>query len=693
MNNAPSNFKVRLANILGNFPDTTKYEEQQKALEKEFNELLEFENSEELQKYRQLKEYIESPEFEQRKKEINAQRYEDTEAYQKEKRFNELTRDKEIKNYLKVNDSDELVHYKKMQESHELKRYYDLGNFFESDEFEEFKKNLEEERNQKEKEYKETLKKHNALRKKYKWFFDFENSDELSFYNQFKDSEKLQNYKDLEEEVKNTDFSQLKKDYKRQKKEALQKLKEEIKEEKKLSKKGEDSEESHKLDELRERVNSSEFKKEWEEAENIDHKNSPEYQKYNQLQELKNDEELKRFWKIANSKTLKKYQQFKDSPEIEEFNKLNEQVNSEEFQKIPEEIEKRKFENTQEFQEYKEYQELKKSSDIKRVLKFEKSPNFKLYNETKDSEKLKEYFDLKDYVESEDFKKEKEYYKTKDKFKLSDEYQQLLEYKDLKNSENIQWYLKNIDSPKFDFFRNWDRTFYDDFSKGSLDREKWLTTYYWGKTLLQESYVQTNDKHFITDGDNISIDNGNLEIVTKQQEVEGKAWHPGFGFYPKKFQYTSGLINTGQSFRQLYGIFSAKVKVDSASKVKHSFWMVADKISPEIDVFNLNGRRSDKPELKYYWGDIKDTKNVKISRKKVSGVNLSKDYYIFTLEWNKDEIVWKINGIPVKKQKQGIPDQPMYMIFNSGLEKEIDSSELPVSMYIDWVEAYQKKSE
>jgi len=646
MNNAPLNFRVRLATLLGSFPDTAKYEEEQKALERAYNELLEFEKSEEFQRYSQLKEFIESPEFEQRKKEINAQRYEDTEAYQKEKRFNELSRDKAIRNYLKISESDELAHYNRMQESHELKRFYDLGNFFESDEFSEFKNNLNEEREKKEKEYKETLKKFKQLRKKYQWFFDFKNSEDLAFYNQFKESEKLQHYNNLKEEIKNTDFGRLKKEYKQKKK---------------------------------------------EQPESLDYKESPEYKKYEELQSLKNDQELKRFWKIERSKVLKKYQQLKDSPEIKDFEELSDYVTSDEFKQIPYELEKMKFENTQEYKEHQEYQQLKKSDDIKKVLAFEKSPKFKLYNETKDSDILKEYFDLKDYIESDEFKKEKEYYKTKDKFKLSDEYQQYLEYNKLKNSDNIQWYNKNVDSPKFDFFRNWHRSFYDDFSNGSLDREKWITGYYWGKTLLKDSYVQTDDRHFITDGDNISFENGNLRILTKQEDVKGKAWHPSFGFYPKEFHYTSGMINTGQSFRQLYGVFSAKVKIDSNAPVQHSFWMIADKISPEIDVFYINGKKSDKPEMKYYCGDINDKKNVKISSKKV-GINLSKDYYIFTLEWNPEEIIWKVNGIPVKKQKSEIPDQPMYMIFNSGLDKDIDDSYLPASMYIDWVEAYQEKN-
>jgi beta-glucanase (GH16 family) len=73
----------------------------------------------------------------------------------------------------------------------------------------------------------------------------------------------------------------------------------------------------------------------------------------------------------------------------------------------------------------------------------------------------------------------------------------------------------------------------------------------------------------------------------------------------------------------------------------------------------------------------------------LKGPDFSKDFYIFSLEWTPEELRWKINGVTVKKETQGIPDQPLYLIFNSGLQDQIDHTKLPGQMEIDWVVAYQ----
>ena len=73
-------------------------------------------------------------------------------------------------------------------------------------------------------------------------------------------------------------------------------------------------------------------------------------------------------------------------------------------------------------------------------------------------------------------------------------------------------------------------------------------------------------------------------MVTKKESVDGKVWDTQYGFIPRKFDYTSGLISSGQSFRQLYGKFEAKVKVDSEANLTHAFWMVGESVAPQIDI-------------------------------------------------------------------------------------------------------------
>ena len=600
MNNILLKIRFSLLSKLGMLPKTSVVEEKEQQILDEYKSLKAIENSDEMKRFQDLHEFVHSDEFKQRKKEINSQKYEDTEAYKKEQRLNELSKDPLIKTYLKVKDSNELEHYNQMKNSTELNSFHELDSFFNSSALKDFKAELEEKRKAKKKAYHDTLKKYRKLQKKYKWFYDFHNSEELAFYEQFTNSGKL------------------------------------------------DDEQS------------------------------------------KKDPEVKRFNKIANSSKLKRYNDVKDSKEIKDYEELHDYVNSAEFKNIPDEIEKLVYKNTQEYENQKEYEKLKKSKEIKDALKFENSKKYELYTTALASDKLKEYNELKDYVESDDFKKTKEYMNTKDKFKLSDEYKDLQEYKQLGNSDKIKWYYKHKDDKKFDFYKKWRNTFFDDFDKTELDNEKWLTQYYLGKKFLKEGYSQATDQQLFTNGENLNIGNSILTILTQKEEANGKIWHPRFGFYPTKFQYTSGLINTAESFRQQYGIFRAKIKIDNGYPLKHGFWMVPDRISPEIDIFSFDKKSPRKVNLNNYWGEFNAQERVGIEKSTLSGPDFSNDYYIFSLEWKPGQLLWKINGITVKKTTKGVPEEPLYMIINSGVQADTDEDKLPGKMHIDWVEAYQE---
>lgn len=66
------------------------------------------------------------------------------------------------------------------------------------------------------------------------------------------------------------------------------------------------------------------------------------------------------------------------------------------------------------------------------------------------------------------------------------------------------------------------------------------------------------------------------------------------------------------------------------------------------------------------------------------------DFYIYSLEWNKDKLVWKVNGVPVCSSTQGVPHMPMYVNLNSSLYKDVNGSVLPAELEVDWVRCYQE---
>jgi len=247
----------------------------------------------------------------------------------------------------------------------------------------------------------------------------------------------------------------------------------------------------------------------------------------------------------------------------------------------------------------------------------------------------------------------------KKRFEKTEMFKELQEYDKLAKDEDIVWYFKVKDSDKFDVLKNRKLIFSDEFEGDRLDKNKWLTNYYWGDKLLKDNYTVGNDLQAYTENENFEIQNSLLKIITKPRKKEGKVWSAD-GFKIKEFDYTSGIINTGESFRQKYGTFSAKVKLGNPS-AKSAFWMLADKITPHVNVC-----RTGKGKVTFEYFASADKK-----AKSTIGSKYAKDFYIYTLEWTPDKLVWKVNDVEAFTQTTDVPQEPMYMVFSGGLDKPI----------------------
>lgn len=618
MSNSGLKSKFSIYAKMGLIPKTSVLEEKEKNLRKEFEAFNEYKNSDELARFKELEAFVTSPEFETIKKEINAQKFPGSEPYKKEQEYKKLKKSKRIKTYYQVKDSQELKDFISLSGSDKLANYESLKQFFESPEFDEFKKSLVQQKQDKTQQIKDKIAKYKTLKKKYKWFFKLQKSKALADFKALDGSSELEQFYSLKKEVEN---------------------------------------------------------------------NAEDKDKIKQFKSISKSPRIKKYFKFKDSDKYKKYLDLEGSDVINDFLALDNEVNSSEFKKQSEDLKNLTFENTEEYKKLQEYKQLKKSPEIKQFFKFKNSEKFAIYSELEGSQEIANFEDLERYIQSDEFANEKKYLKTKDKFKLSDEYKQQQEYLELKNSDKIKWYFKLEKSNIFDEIKNWELTFEDQFDGQKLDTGKWQTGYFWGKTILEDDYVQANERQFFTD-DNIILDHGNLKIVTQHQKVNGRVWHPVTGFYPKEFDYTSGLINTAQFFRQKHGLFKAKIKVDHSYPVHHAFWLRGEKITPEIDIFKYCRKSNSKLEIANYWSEqnaIKENKSV------VSGLDFSKDYFIYSLEWTENKITWKINDFVVHQQTKGLPEEPMYLILSSGITKE-GEPKLPSHMVADWVKVYKKAS-
>jgi beta-glucanase (GH16 family) len=213
-----------------------------------------------------------------------------------------------------------------------------------------------------------------------------------------------------------------------------------------------------------------------------------------------------------------------------------------------------------------------------------------------------------------------------------------------------------------------------------------MTNYYWGDKLLKDTYALPGDKHLYTKGGNIEISGSVLKIITKKESVSGKAWDPVMGFKMVDFNYTSGLVSTGKSFRQKYGKVRAKIRM-SGAPVRQAMWLVGDNILPHIDVAKI-----EKGKIFYgnWWGNIAEKGGVRKKVVKKGAGKFISDFFIYSVEWSPDKITWKINEKVVLTQTQGIPQDPMYLVLSAGVTDVVTDHQLPAVMEVDWVKIYKK---
>ncbi|MEN8229450.1 MAG: family 16 glycosylhydrolase [Bacteroidota bacterium] len=363
---------------------------------------------------------------------------------------------------------------------------------------------------------------------------------------------------------------------------------------------------------------------------------------------------------------LQAYKDYESSDDLKHYLELEKEVTSSDFSRRKKKILKAKYKTSEAFRKEVRYDQLQKR--------------------LKGDEKSAELNELEEYINSEEFIKQKQFLTMKpaERYETTEEYQKEDEYQTLKKSEKVTWYYKTKKKFPFKEIEKWDLTFEENFKGGKLDRERWMTRYFWGDKTMDSSFVLEDDKSFITDGDNIELYDNKARIITKPAKTEGLAWRAEQGFVREDFDFTSGLISTSNSFKQKYGIFKAKVKMAGGS-VAQSFWMVSETMLPHIDVARFeNG----KLYSNYFWGGGNSPHK---SLSKTGGAKYADEYFIFTLEWTPNKLVWKINDKVFKTQTSGLPQEEMSLNFSANLKKDASESGLPAAMEIDWIRVYKLK--
>jgi beta-glucanase (GH16 family) len=450
----------------------------------------------------------------------------------------------------------------------------------------------------------------------------------------------------------------------------------------------ENSEELKRLLELEKEVNSQGFAAKKKEILSRKYKGTEEYAKEKEFKRLEKSKPIRNYFQVKDSKALEEYKSFLDSDLKKRIEELEAFVKSDAVAKAKANLSPKEYKSSEEAAKEKEYIQLIKSPRTKKNKKFESSNAYREYKRIEESDTLKRFKELKEYINTEKFKEVKDYMNLpgKKKYILSDEYKKETEYIELKDSDKIQWYFKTKKKYPFAEVEKWDLVMEESFESAAPDPKKWIHRYLSAEKLLGKPYVLADDLHAFTDGKNIEIISNHLSIVTKPEKAKSFTWSPLTGFTEKEFDYTSDILASSKDVNFKYGLFKAKVKIGS-SGVTQAFSLMAGQMLPHIDVFRYD---RNKLSAGSFWKNG-SKEGISKSVDKTGGSRYTRDFFIYSLEWEPGKMTWKINDVPFKVQTQNIPESNMHLVFNSSLKKHSKIMGLPSKMEIDWIRVYTAK--
>ena len=183
--------------------------------------------------------------------------------------------------------------------------------------------------------------------------------------------------------------------------------------------------------------------------------------------------------------------------------------------------------------------------------------------------------------------------------------------------------------------------------------------------------------------DNVAFDNGNMFLKIDQD---------GENAQPK---WSGGEYRTKEKFH--YGMYKVRMKPIRNTGVVSSFFTYTGPSDgtawDEIDIEFL-GKDTTKVQFNYFTNGVGEHEYVH-----ELGFDAAEEFHEYAFEWRQDSITWYIDGKPVHKATDDIPQTPGKVMMNVwpgvGVDSWLDAFDgtVPLNAQYDWmsIQQYDKK--
>lgn len=243
----------------------------------------------------------------------------------------------------------------------------------------------------------------------------------------------------------------------------------------------------------------------------------------------------------------------------------------------------------------------------------------------------------------------------------------------------------------------------ENFSGNNLDSSKWNIEQGYGPN--NSGWGNDESQLYTDSADNLSVSNDNLVITARcDSGVCGK----------RDGSITSAKINTKGKVQLQYGKIEARIKVPNGRSTWPAFWMLGANFpgvpwpqSGEIDIMETHQNFSNinTTHSTIHWFD--ETKSpgsewTFFTKNKSLTAPISDDYHLYTLEWDQNKIIAKIDDDTfftkdITSTEMNEFQAPFYMILNIAIDGTLGGTPDAIKttkqeMLVDWIKVYENSN-
>ncbi len=242
----------------------------------------------------------------------------------------------------------------------------------------------------------------------------------------------------------------------------------------------------------------------------------------------------------------------------------------------------------------------------------------------------------------------------------------------------------------------WQLVWQDEFDGKELDFRKWAVE--------ENGHGGGNEElqYYLDRKENVRVANGCLILEARREAVNIAGVERG---------YSSGRVRTKRRASWQYGRFEVRAQLPAGRGLWPAIWLLPDDkryggwaASGEIDIMEALGHEPDRVHGTLHYGAAWPNNRHSGDSFQLAEGSFAKNFHVFTLEWEPEEIRWYVDGKLYQKQTKwhstaaAYPapfNQPFHLILNLAVGGKWpgnpdDRTVFPAQLRVDYIRVYQR---